>query len=114
MGEIERFIIRENIDRFAEHLAREADSDKRSTLFRLLIAEEDKLGKDLEQLAAVERCIREIRAKIARQRDLLERLATETEALRLANTLLVTLENTHALLDGHRDRLNGEIERSSL
>jgi hypothetical protein len=42
---MERFIARENIKRFKEQLARCVDPEKRSTLERLLAAEEAHLNK---------------------------------------------------------------------
>jgi hypothetical protein len=113
MEDFQQFVIRENIDRFAQLLTSEANPLKRITLSRLLVDEEDKLGRHLERLAMVEKCIREVKEKIARQRALIATLHSETDSLGLAMALLGSLQDTQAMLHDYRGRVNGEIERST-
>jgi hypothetical protein len=51
---MDRFIAKQNVEHFRAQLRTETDLGVRSSLHYLLIAEEDKLGFDLEQIAAIE------------------------------------------------------------
>ena len=65
---MDRFIARENIRHFRTMLATEIDQETRARLHRLLVEEEDKLAKDLELLADIERHIEDGHRQIETQR----------------------------------------------
>ena len=56
---MDRFIARENIRHFRDMLLSDVDPEVRSRVRQLLVEEEDKLGKNLELLADIERHIAE-------------------------------------------------------
>ena len=71
---MDRFIARENIRHFRTMLATNIDPEARARLHRLLVEEEDKLGKDLELLADIERHIEDGNRRIETQRARVDRM----------------------------------------
>lgn len=65
---MDRFIARENIRHYRDMLLSDIEPKIRSSVQRLLVEEEDKLGKDLELLADIERHIAEGARRIEAQR----------------------------------------------
>ena len=66
-----KFLVWENIGHFRDRLWSEVDPNVRERLRKLLIAEMDKLGKDEELLADLDRQISDGKCRIDRQRALL-------------------------------------------
>jgi len=74
---MDKFIAEQNVARFRNELENGADGPQRSTLLRLLVEEEDRLGLTREQLEETQRQIERIKQVIAKQ--------TETVAMLKAN-----------------------------
>jgi len=111
---MDRYTSRSNVDRFL-HLLEDVElpSDRRATVTKLLIEEEDKLARDLEQLQFAES-----RAASGRDRInfLRQRLDGVTENHRPAlERLLANFEAIQLLLDGFCLQLRALAQsRSSL
>jgi hypothetical protein len=108
---MDRFIARENIRHFRDHLGSEVDPDSRALLHRLLIAEEDKLGKDLELLADLDRHISDGNHRIDRQRELITAMDRDGHnGLAHARTLL----DSQLLHKEYRQRTLLKIKQNGL
>ena len=107
----ERYVARANIDHYLDLLNKhDVPVTNRSTITKLLIEEEDKLGHDLEQLEFAERRAAMGRDRVNRLRNLRNSfIAGSTDRVQ-ADRLLSTFEATQHLLKhfcrSKRDRLN--------
>ncbi len=105
-----RYIARTNVDHYIGLLAGgELAAENRSTITKLLIAEEDKLGRDLEHLEFAE-------SRAARGRDRLNHLKSQREYFAFGarereqvERLLINLENLQTLLEDFCHRLREKI-----
>lgn len=105
-----RYIGGANIDRFLGLLERgDLTPRNRSTITKLLIEEEDKLGRDLEHLDFAEIRAAAGRDRVIHVRNLRDALVFGTPEREQADRLLVNLENLQTLLEdfchGLRDRV---------
>ena len=111
---MDRFIARENIRHFRDRLCIETDPDLRSRLHQLLVAEEDKLGADLELLTDVQRHISDGNHRIDRQRAIVANMERDGHnGLAQARVLLEGLRESQLLLEEYRQRILITIERSA-
>jgi hypothetical protein len=107
---MDRFIARANIRHFGDRLRKESDGELRCRLQKLLIEEEDKLGRDLELLADVERTIASFDALIHAQAAVVAALnGHEGDGLAKARTFLDGLVETHTLYKEYHRRLAGSV-----
>jgi hypothetical protein len=85
---VDRFIARENLKHFRDRLRCEVDPATRTTLHRLLVAEEDKLSADLGLVDDLEREISKCDAMIERQQALVAGIEVNGGDGAVARTLL--------------------------
>lgn len=105
---MDRFIARANIRHFGDRLQSEADQAMRSRLQKLLVAEEDKLGQDLEVLADVERTISGLDALIQAQASVVATLdGREGDDMAKARHFLDGLVETHTVYKDYYRQLVG-------
>lgn len=108
---MENFIARANIDRFLSVLnSSDLTETNRSMTTKLLIAEEDKLGHDLEQLEFAEDRTARSQVQVTRLRSLRDGLADGSTERAKADKLLVTFETTHQLMVQFRERMRRKAD----
>jgi hypothetical protein len=109
-----RCIARENIDHYLGILQADVvlGPDKRETVVRLLIAEEDKLSHDLEQLEFAETRAANGRQRLKQVRRL--RDGADPAIRGNAERLVVNIEATQRLLEDFCHRLRARVNSSSL
>jgi len=106
-----RVIVRQCRDILLSDIGR----DQRSLVHKQLIKEEDKLGKDLELLADIERHIGETCRRIEAQRVRVSAIqANGHNGLAVAQALLDGLIESQQLSMEYRQRVKDEIERNRL
>jgi hypothetical protein len=104
------FIALENVERFLTMLRNpEIERETHKTLQKLLVAEQDKLARNREQLELADRWVCDGKARI---RELRRSLASSNcadwqHSRRLA--LIATMEETQALLEDFRRKLRDEL-----
>ena len=107
---MDRFIAEQNIAHFEDLLRADIAADKRATLLKLLLLEEEKLGQYSEEhVAQIDRHILRIAETIARQRDLIVKLNGNGRAANSAEELLGTLVQTQALYEQRRTTILKEL-----
>lgn len=95
-----RYVARTNIDHYIGLLSgRDLASQNRSTITKLLIAEEDKLSHDLEHLEFAESRAARARDQVNHQKTLRDSFQIGTAERELADRLLVNLENLQTMLE---------------
>jgi len=105
---MDRFIARANIKHFGDRLCSEGDTAMRCRLQKLLIAEEDKLGQDLEMISEVERTISGLDTLIEAQASVVATFNGRAgDDLDGARRFLDGLVETHTLYKGYYRRLVG-------
>jgi hypothetical protein len=110
---MDNFIARANIDHYLDLLHHgDLPPEKHATIVKLLIAEEDKMGQDLEQLEFAEK-------RAARGRDLLSQLRYVRDGEDLvdrasADRLITTFETTQSLMDDYCQQLRTRVVHSRL
>jgi hypothetical protein len=109
---MDRFVAHQNIKRFRNRLVSETDARGRARLHQLLIAEEDKLGHDLELLANVEQAITNFAALVETQKELVRVLeSNKLEDASGARALLDGLEHSHLPHKNYYQRMVACFER---
>jgi hypothetical protein len=105
---MDRFIARANVRHFGDRLRTESDGELRCRLQKLLIEEEDKLGRDLQLLADVERTIASFDVLIHAQAAVVATFdGREGDDFAKARTFLDGLVETHTLYKDYHRRLAG-------
>jgi len=104
-----RFVARANIDHYLGLLEGALLPQNRSTITKLLIAEEDKLSHDLEQLEFAETRAADGRRRLNRVRNLFQSFAMDTPEREQAGRLLVNIENLQTLLEDFCHRLRAQV-----
>ncbi|SRR5579862_101944 len=95
-----RYVMRTNIDHYIGLLnGSDLASQDRSTIIKLLIAEEDKLSHDLEHLEFAESRAANGRDRVSRLKTLRESFAFGTTEREQADRLLVNVENLQTMLE---------------
>jgi hypothetical protein len=112
---VDRFIARANIKHFRDRLWSETDPVTRSSLQKLLVAEEDKLAASFELLADIETHIADGNLRIERQRDLVAAMERDgRDGLPKARDLLYGLLESQVLHKEFRERILVKVERNRL
>ena len=98
---MQRFIARENIDHYLHILNSDAllSPEKRETIVKLLIVEEDKLSHDLEQLEFAEDRTAKSRDRVNHVRKLRDASAEGSTHRAQTNRLLANTEAIHQLME---------------
>jgi hypothetical protein len=104
-----QFVARANIDHYLGLLDGGLLPQSRSTITKLLIAEEDKLGHGLEQLEFAENRAASGRRRVDRARALFDSFALDTPEREQAGRLLINLENLQTLLEDFCHRLRAQV-----
>jgi hypothetical protein len=110
MDFVDRFVARENINRFRGRLRSETDAALRAQLQKLLVEEEDKLAADLELLADLAREIGKCQQWIARQQVLVENLERGGSDTTTARALLNGVTETLIIHQAYRQRVATRLE----
>ncbi len=111
---MDRFVGRLNIEHYFVRLRTEADAPTRALLHRLLREEEDRLGSDLEHLAALEQEIAGANGRITRQQERVQHLESNGQDAGRAKILLQMFRQTLELYEQRRRFLLGDIEANGL
>jgi hypothetical protein len=112
MNDMAQFVSDLNVTRLLDKLRVERNLVLRASLRRLLLEEADKSGFNLERLSRVRRHIADGRDRIARQRALIERLATNGHDVRLAENTLHNLVEIQEILEQYRLTILNAIDRN--
>ena len=111
---IDNFIARENIQLYRETLLSDIDPEGRSHVHKLLVAEEDKLAKNLELLADIERHIAEGSRRIEAQQSRVRALKADGhDGVEQAQVILDGFLESLQLSMEYRALVKREIERGS-
>jgi hypothetical protein len=105
-----RFVARQNVKRCRSRLETETDPTKRSVLLKLLVAEEDKLGRDYELLVEVEREIVKGDGRITRQEVIIDNLQHDGKESSMAKALLETFTLTQLAYADYRRKILAVID----
>ena len=112
---MDRFIARSNIDHYLGRLNETGlRPEKRAMITKLLIEEEDKLGRDIEHLEFVEKRTADGRERVNRVRNSREAFAFGTPERELADRLLINLENIQTLLESLCHQFREKISSRSI
>ena len=109
-----RFIAKENIHHLADQFGFTADAEKRNALVRLLVEEEDKLGRGLENLEIADRRIAIANVLIRKQELLIERYAMQGYDTSIAKELLRSILVSKSLFETFRHQIVHEIGGNGL
>jgi hypothetical protein len=109
------YVARANVDHFLDLLREDGISDQiRHTVTKLLVAQEDQLGRTVEALSFMESRLIKGREDVASIRLKCKVFAHGTEQHIEAEKLLVNLENTLTLMENYCQRLRTDIDRNGL
>lgn len=114
MTPLDHFVTESNVEIYLLKLRVTVDPAERDTLLRLLIVEEDRMGRTSEHLDTSRRRTADGHDRIRRQRETiveLERAGLSTEK---AVFQLETMERTQALFEAHCRHLRRALERCRL
>jgi hypothetical protein len=111
MDDIQSFVSRSNV---AHYLARlrsgELQAGSRDTVMRLLMQEEERLGRDQELLDMIEARLEEGRRFIATVQDLVAVSPRNSAQHAKAEELLATLRNLQSVLEERHAKLRAALE----
>ena len=111
MDEMAQFISNLNVARFVDRLQLEDEPTRRAVLQKLLVEEEDKLGRNAERLSKLERHITEGNRRIGLQKAVIERLRTNSCDIRLAERTLNNLFEIQRIFEHHRQAILDTMDR---
>ncbi len=112
---MDRFIARENIRHFCEMLSSNVEPQVRSNVHVLLTREEDKLGRDLETLVAIEKHVAECARRIEAQNGRVRAMQADGHLdLGQAQALLDGMLESQRLLLTYHQHVVREIDRNRL
>ena len=107
---MQRYVARANVDHYLSILnGSDLASQNRVTVTKLLIEEEDKLGRDLEHLEFAESRSANGRERLNHLRKVREAFAFGTREREHADRLLVNVENLQTLLEDFCHRLRAKV-----
>ena len=113
--EMYRVFASQNIRHCRDRLWLEVDPEARARLQKLLIAEEDKLGNDVELLADLDRHISDGKRRIDRQRALVTAMERDGHnGLAHSRVLLACLTESQLLHKEYRPHVQIRIDHSEL
>jgi hypothetical protein len=112
---MDRFVARENIRHYRDMLLSDIEPKVRARVHKLLVEEEDKLGKDLELLAEIERHIADGARRIEEQQSRVRAMQANGHdgAGRAQAFLNGMMESQQLSMEYHR-RVAKEVERNRL
>ncbi len=109
------YIARANIDRYIELLdGDDTPPGKRSTITRLLIEEEDKLSRDLEQLEFAESKVALCRNRVKQLKYLRDSFAEGSVSQIQADSLLVSFEAVLTQVESFCGHMRKRVEQNGL
>lgn len=112
---MDRFVARQNVRQFHDKLLSDVGPEVRATLQALLVAEEDKLGQDLELLADIERHLAECGRRIAAQQARVDALKTAGQnGVARAQAFLDGMRESHSISLRYHRIVAREIARNRL
>jgi hypothetical protein len=112
---VDRYVARENIKHFRDRLWSEVDPKVRARLQELLVAEEDKLGTNLELLANLDRHISDGGRRIERQQAIVDAMERDGHnGLAHARVLLACLTESQQLHEKYRRHVQITIDQNEL
>jgi hypothetical protein len=112
---MDRFVARENIRHYRDMLLSDVEPEMRLRLHKLLIEEEDKLGKDYKLLAEIEWHIAEVAQRIEAQRLRLCAMQTDGhDGVGRAQAFLDGMMESQRISMEYRRLVKQEIERNRL
>ena len=109
MQPFDSFVQSTNVDRYLDQLAAEGDHVKRTTLLKLLVEEEDKLGRNREELVKAERRVSDGKHRLQTLSSVATGLVESGRNINGTVTLLVTMQDTQRLLERHYRKLCDEL-----
>ena len=112
MDDTAQFVSDLNVGRFADRLRFEHNPAIRASLQRLLLEEEDKLGRGVERLCKLQRHISEGSRRIAMQEALIAKLRTDRQDVRLAESMLSNLVEIQGIFEQYRQVVLDAIDRN--
>ncbi len=112
---MDRFVVQANIDHYLD-LLKDGDvsGHRRSTIHKLLVEEEGKLGHGLEQLEFAQSRAAKCRSQADRQRRLLTSLDHGSRDRALAESLLVNFESLAQWVEHYCHDLRRRMNESGL
>ena len=111
MDKTAQFVSDLNVARFVDRLQLENEPTRRTVLQKLLIEEEDKLGRNAERLNKLQRHITEGNRRIALQKALIERHRANGQDIRLAERTLDNLFEIQRIFEHHRQAVLDAMDR---
>ncbi|HVX76798.1 MAG TPA: hypothetical protein VHB49_11760 [Bradyrhizobium sp.] len=112
---MDNYVARANIDHFLELLHDQSIAvEDKSAINKLLIAEEDKLSHDLEQVEFAESRAAKCRERIVRLQSLRDDFIDGSADQILADRLLENFQLTLDLVDGFCHHMRNEMARRSI
>ena len=112
---MDRFIARENIRHFRDLLWSPIDPGERSRVHKLLVEEEDKLGRNLELLADIEAHIADGNRRISEQRARVTAMEQNGHKdVERARTLLEGMIESLHLFERYRAHVSDAVQRNRL
>jgi hypothetical protein len=114
MEDTQRYISLLNIERFSDQLLTDCDRAMRSTVMKLLVAEEDRLGSCYEQLDRLRWHIQRCNDVVERQLALIARMEERGRDIVAAERLLSCFLETKALYEKMAAKICRELEDSRL
>ena len=114
MSSLQDFISGQNIDRFLEQLSQPLEPSRSEMLLRLLMEEEDRLGRSREQFDLARQRVTDGASRIGRLKTLAACYPPESDFARRALAVTATLERTQELIEAHYQRLRTEWRRERL
>jgi hypothetical protein len=112
---MDRFVAQSNIDHFLDLLKNgDVPAHNRSTIHKLLIEEESKLGRDREQLEFAESRAATCRHRADRQRRLMDSFAPGSSDWVAAERLLVNFESLAQFVESFCQKMRMQVNQSQL
>jgi hypothetical protein len=113
-SKLDVFMTEGNVEIYLSKLSDTLDPAVRDTILRLLVNEEEKMGRAREHVENGERRVIEGRRRLEQQRIIVARLAADERTDHPAVVLLDTFERTQALLEKHLRFLIERLQQSPL
>lgn len=111
---MDKFVARENIRHFRDRLEVETDPTARSLLHRLLVQEEDKLGRNSEALREIENHIASAKGHVNRQQALIATMERDGQDTTQVLVLLKAYNETLLAFENQRQKLLIKLDQSHL
>jgi hypothetical protein len=111
---MERFVHDQNLTRYLDQLQCETDSAKRGQLRRLLVEEIDRFGAHSDRLNETDRLAARCMARLDEQRTRVARLRADGHDAESSESLLANLSQTLEVIEGHRQTILDQLDRSGI